>query len=281
MKFSTIFKAMMNPAHAFYSDSIIEYLVPKKRKHAALISAPKSGSTWLSSVLMSLLGWQVMHLLPHFGRREQELDIHRLLLTKRSNDIITPGVHTRYSRETTKLLKLGNAHTIIQVRSIFDIVVSFKDHMNRESVKWSMAYMDPDTWNSFNETEQLDFVVDMVVPWYFNFYCGWMNSDLIKAKDRALIVAYEDMNKDIFAVVSKVVKFLGEPKSDDEIRAAIEHSKRSQTRKNKGVIGRGKSQLNDEQRQRIIYYTRFYPNIDFTHLGIPDEMIPTRQTAAK
>lgn len=271
----------MNPAHAIYSDTVIEYIVPKKRKHAALISAPKSGSTWLSSILMSLLGWQVMHLLPHFGRREQELDIHRLLLTKRSNNIVTPGVHTRYSRETTKLLKLSNAHTILQFRSIFDIVVSFKDHMNNESVKWPMAYMDTDTWKSFNETEQLDFVVDMVVPWYFNFYSGWMNSDFIKDKERALIVTYEDMKQDILAVVSKTCKFLGEPKSDDEIRAAIELSKRLQTRKNKGVVGRGKSQLNDKQRQRIVYYTRFYPNIDFTILGIPDEMIPSRLTAAK
>ena len=45
----------MNPAHAFYSDSIIEYLVPKKRKHAALISAPKSGSTWLQNSIFPVL----------------------------------------------------------------------------------------------------------------------------------------------------------------------------------------------------------------------------------
>jgi hypothetical protein len=281
MKFSTIFKAMMNPTHGFYSDSVIENLVPKKRKHAALISAPKSGSTWLSSILISLLGWQVMHLLPHFGRREQELDMHRLLLTKRNKNIISPGVHTRYSGETTNLLNVGNAHAILQFRSIFDMVVSFKDHMNGESVKWSMAYMDPDTWKSFNETEQLDFVVDMVVPWYFNFYCGWMDSDFIKNKERALIVTYEEMKKDTVAVVSKVCKFLGEPKSDDEIRAAIDHSNSLRTRKNKGIVGRGKSQLNDAQRQRIIYYTRFYPNIDFTILGIPDEMIPSRRVAAE
>jgi len=271
-----LIKAIQNPTHALYKDEVIEKLVPKGRKHLALISSPKSGSTWLNYILDSLLGWKELHMLPHFGRREQELDLHRLLLSDRDENIFTPGVHTRYNKETMNILNIANSKTIFQFRSIFDMVVSFRDHMNRESVRWPMAYMDKKNWALLDETKQLDFVIEMVVPWYYNFYCGWMSSDIIKERKRSLIITYEAMKKDTIGEIRRVCKFVGEKKTDKEIEAAMAASNKKNFRKNKGIVGRGKQQLNEEQIEKIISYTNFYPTIDFSLLGIKDEKIPGR-----
>lgn len=273
IKPSTIVKALRNPIHALYTDELIEYLVPRRRKHAALISSPKSGSTWLGTVLEPLLGWHILHLLPYYGRREQEPEIHRLLLAPRNKNVFTPSEHCRYNGEILNLFKVARSQVIFQFRNIFDMVVSFRDHMNSEGVHWSMAYVDEDTWNSFDDERKLDLIVDMIVPWYFNFYCGWITSEFIKDPSRAIIVRYENLREDTVGEVQRVCEFLGEPKNAEDVSAAIELSSRKNTRKNKGVVGRGTTQLNDAQRERIIHYTRYYPTVDFTLLGITKEMI--------
>ena len=68
MNIQQIIKIAKNPLNAIYADSLIERLVPKRRKHAILISLPKSGTTWLGSTLVSLLDWQTAYILPNYGQ---------------------------------------------------------------------------------------------------------------------------------------------------------------------------------------------------------------------
>jgi hypothetical protein len=60
-------------------------------------------------------------------------------------------------------------------------------------------------------------------------------------------------------------------KPDVAIARAIETTKaepKERTRLNVGVPGRAHTLLSDSQRERIVRLTQYYPNVDFTRIGI-------------
>ena len=141
--------------------------------------------------------------------------------------------------------------------------------MVNESVIVPAAFMKDDIWNKLSDEEKLSFLVDMVVPWYFNFYCGWITSPLYK-EGKVQLITYEGLKNNPSDIVASIVKFVGEDKTDIDIQKALENTRKQKTRKNKGILGRGMS-MSEELRLRIISYTKYYPGIDFEPLGIPND----------
>lgn len=129
-----------------------------------------------------------------------------------------------------------------------------------------MAYMDENNWKSLNENERMDFVIDLIVPWYFNFYAGWFSSDLVK-EGKILLISYESLLSNPYNEVKKIIDWIGIQKSDEEINSAIFSTKDQFTMKNVGIVGRG-TVLTIEQKQRIKKMASYYPKIDFSSLGI-------------
>src|SRR4029077_8719098 len=111
--------------------------------------------------------------------------------------------------------------------------------------------------------------IENVIPWYFQFVASW---DLAEKQKRIEIywLTYEELIADKPASVLKVLHFYGLGASrrgvEDRIHE-IESGKR-QNRFNKGVTGRGKSGLNDRQKDQIRRLTRFYPSTDFGRIGL-------------
>src|SRR3954468_19486410 len=60
-------------------NSCLAARVAPRRKHAWIVAAPKSGSTWLSKLMEHVLGWPSVALLNGHDRREQEVDIRPIL----------------------------------------------------------------------------------------------------------------------------------------------------------------------------------------------------------
>ena len=243
----------------------------KVEKHLFLICAPKSGSTWLTNILKKILQWKVVKLLPAFEHREQEIDLTALFQANVKGKVFSPHQHLRYSHHTEKIITMLDSYLVLQLRNIWDTIISYKDHLNNESVKVPAAFMNDENWELLNDEQKLAFVVDLVVPWYFNFYCGWMTSNLYK-EGRIKIITYSDMIKDAFTTVKSILEYIKEPSSDQEIHDAMEKVAKKNTRKNKGVSGRG-NQLSDELKKRVISYTKYYPSVDFDLFGITQQEI--------
>ena len=240
-------------------------------KHVFLICAPKSGSTWLTKILENILDWPTIKLLPAYGNREQELDLSDLISSKVQGKVFSPHQHLRYSDYTERILSLLDTHIILQVRDVYDTIMSYRDHMNNENVKVPAAFMNNENWELLNEDEKLSFVVDLVVPWYFNFYCGWITSNLYK-KGRVKVVTYNDMKNDPLFTVSDILKHIGEPTDKSTIEKIIEQIAAKNTRKNIGIAGRGDS-IPESLKKRVVGYTKYYPKINFDLIGISAEEI--------
>lgn len=237
-----------------------------RKIHVWHIAAPKSGSTWLTTILIDLLHWNVCPLIPHYHRREQEIEIGNLMYAAMQEFCFSPHQHCRFSDSTRCIIENLEIIPILQHRSIFDTVVSFFDHCNDGRLAFPMAYMDKHNWEDLDSSRRMDFVIDLVVPWYFNFYAGWFTSDLFK-EGKILMVSYEDLVADPHTQVRRVVDRIGIEKTRDEIDHSIQAAGGKFTRKTAGITGRG-AQLSDEQKQRIRNMAGYYPHIDFTILGL-------------
>lgn len=245
----------------------------------------------MSRVISELPGMRKAVLVPGHERREQELDENAIAQQVKNTQFLRaywqqnkiPGFerprgwvaqhHTRYNDSTAKVLEGYGIQPIVLVRNIFDLVPSLYDHLsgNAEFIKngeapqgthqnMSMAYVADDALR-YDKDTFLDFIADMVIPWYFNFYTTWTRCP------NAALVTYEDMRADSVKALDRAFRKLRVRFTTKEITTALEKASSGKTRMNKGETGRGGG-LPDRVRDKIVAYARYYPGIDFSPIGI-------------
>ncbi len=216
--------------------------------------------------------------MPGFRRREQEICVERLknaeAVTSKAytkwrlgmaRDEPKPAgyvaqMHLRYSEPSGNLMKEYDIRPIVLVRNIFDIVVSVRDHYRNQAVFMSMAYVNDDM-KEWPDERLHDFIAEMVVPWYINFFMCWQECD------EKLLISYEQVMADKQAAVRKIVDYMDLEIPEGGIEKAFETSGKANTRKNAGVSGRG-SELSDEVVEKIRYKASLYPDTDFSLIGL-------------
>ncbi len=253
------------PAGLSMTNQEIARRVSPSRKHVWLVAAPKSGSTWLGAMLESVFGWPRVPLLDCYDRREQEIDV-RTLIQHPDVDIFTPHQHTRASHPTLGIIQQFRIIPVVLVRDLFDTVISLRDHLYREHHIMPWAYFD-ETVYTLTQEEQINALVDLVIPWYINFYVSWFYAEK-QGYCRFLWMTYQELKTDHEACVRRVLDFAGVSPSEEQIAEAVQGSPRTNTRRNVGMQGRGQTQLTDEQRHRIVQLTDYYPKVDFSRMGL-------------
>jgi tetratricopeptide (TPR) repeat protein len=227
----------------------------RERRRILVACMPKSGSTFLADVLAKLPGMQRAHLVPAYGRREQELDLEQLASHQGSSYVCQ--LHLRPSALTLELLDAFAIRPLVLYRNIWDVMASLRDHMHHHSLDWSMARVDP-AFRSWEEGRQYEFLARAMMPWFIDFYVSWAQIPGI------LAVSYEALMADPVAMVARVADWAGMPASQSDIAQALAATGRSATF-NKGGSGRGKS-VPESARAHVRALAGFYPDIDFTPL---------------
>ena len=210
--------------------------------------------------------WEIRELVSSYDRKEQVIDARKLMNISFRKNVYFVHQHCRNCLETELFIDSANIIPFLQYRDIFDTVLSYYDHLNNESLVAPMAYMDDINWEIISDNKGIDYVIDMIIPWYFNFYAGWLSSDFYK-EDKLFCIGYESLKKDTFSEVKKLLAALGMDYDDDYIKKAIDLSQGQQTRKNKAKVGRG-NKLSEDQKEKIIRMAQYYPEIDFSIIGI-------------
>jgi Sulfotransferase domain len=239
---------------------------------------PKSGSTLLTALIASLPGMRRSTLVPGYHRREQEICIHSMkaaeekMRAQREAFNSTRGVqskmpigfasqmHLRYSQPTATIMAEYNIKPVVLVRNIFDIVVSLADHIRNESPLMAMAYV-TEAMRTWSAEELHEFIGDMVIPWYMNFFVSWQDCE-----DK-LLVTYEELTGDPKKILQQVSLFANIPASERYIENAIARANIKNTRKNVATAGRGQK-LADRVKDKIRKAAAYYPNIDFSPIGL-------------
>jgi hypothetical protein len=252
-------------AQRVLDDDFIANRVSPSRQHAWLVAAPKSGSTWLTNMLVELLGWQPHMLVAVWDRREQEVDLRRMLEFPEA-DLFSIQQHCRFSGPTRDFVRKFRVRVVLQGRNLWDCIVSLRDHFLRESVATPVCYVD-DSFRGLAPERQLDWVIDLAAPWYFNFYASWYAGRSAGEVD-FLWIDYESLCRDVPGQLRRIADYLGVDRSDAEIESAIARSAGKPTRFNVGRTGRGQESLTADQKARIARLRSYYPHIDFSPIGL-------------
>ena len=236
-------------------------LVEPDRRHVWLVAAPKTGSTWLNAILTSTLGWPTNALAIGGDRREQEIEICTMLPFLAGN-LFSQHQHCRFSSVTADFINKFNVKVVLHGRNLFDSLVSFRDYTAEGFVEIPMAYIDED-FATLAPEQQLDFVIDLVTPWYLNFYGSWFMSKQRGEVDYVWS-PYESLLEDTPKATQNVLMGVGEVRSAEQILASMELVSTMPTRLNVGRIGRGDKILTAEQKERVYRLMDYYPKIDFS-----------------
>ncbi|NOT48715.1 MAG: hypothetical protein HOP17_13325, partial [Acidobacteria bacterium] len=175
--------------------------------------------------------------------------------------------HCRASDANVYLMQACGIRTIVLVRNIFDSVMSLLDFYNNQGAFFN-SYFRAD-FQGLDEIKKADLLIDNVIPWYFQFVASW---DLVERQRRLDIkwLRYEDLIADKTEAIRDVLEFygLGAPEKAIETKVKETESETRKIRFNKGVAGRGKTGLNDQQKERIRRLSEYYPSTDFGRIGL-------------
>jgi hypothetical protein len=230
----------------------------QQKTHLLVACMPKSGSTYLSTILSNLEGFQQGILVHAAGRREQELDVLQLVHYDDTNYVAQH--HVRYSQGTKELMERFDVKPVVLVRNIYDAVVSFRDHFRNESTENPMGYAFP-YMKDWPDEKLEELIVDVFLPWYFNFFMSWQECSNL------CLLTYEEMVANPQSTIGKINKHFSLGIKDEDINQAVELAGTKFTRKNVGKTGRGEH-LNVYCKQRIERMAGYYGDTNFTLIGI-------------
>ena len=251
-----------------YSENFLTKVLKasQKRNYLWHVAMPKSGSTWLSEILAELFkirGGTTSRLIPDHAQRPQEID-PRLFVNPQGQDVFFYQQHCVYSRYTEHLVNLTGTKIIFQYRNLPDVMVSLRDHFELAlSGKYDMPSRNgyPKGMWGLEQEKIFDYILDVELPWYCKFLDGWLSSDLAQS-DRFFAVRYEDLIDSPAEILRRLSTSLSMDFTEEEILQAIENSASNFTRKNKAVVGRGKSMLSEAQKEQIARVSGYFRTLD-------------------
>jgi len=218
------------------------------KKIVWLASYPKSGNTWFRVFLSNLL-----------SKENQPADINNLFATPIASnrelfdeatglsssdltvdeiDNLRPGVYEYAARNANELLfqKVHDAwlttesgepmfsnkvtHSVVYfVRNPLDVAVSFSNHLSK-SLEETVKIMTDDGYAFGSTHNRLHLQLRQQLQTWSNHIKSWVDQSELPI----IVLRYEDMKADTFAIFSKAVEFIGLKVSSEEIIRAISYS---------------------------------------------------------
>ena len=242
-----------------------KYAVTDLGRHIFVTCAPKSGSTFLKNVLVGVTGFKDMFSVYASLQNEQELDLPHFIKFGNVNTVTQQ--HARASEANIQIMQAFGVRPTVLVRNIFDTAASLLDFYTKGFT--FSTYFDKEEFLAFDEDQKMDLLIEYVLPWYFQFVASWQRAEREKRLEMNW-VTYEEMIADKPKSVERILAFHGITAPNELILQKIAEieSDGEKNRFNKGVAGRGKVVLNDQQKDRIAKLARHFPSNDFSVIGL-------------
>lgn len=229
-----------------------------------VLAPPKSASTFFSHVMALATGRTNGLAMPSYGRREHEFDALGTLAMR--NRAVVLQSATRFSAATRYFLAQTGTRPVLLKRNVYDSLISLWDHLLKVETDIPLALVHPHDLDR-DDAQMLDFLVDIVAPWYVQFYAGWMRAAESEEVD-LLVLDYETVTAETAEAIELVCRHVGDPiPAAETMSQALEEARGAKVRFNQGKSGRGE-RFGDERRARVERLAAYYPDVDFSPIGI-------------
>lgn len=248
----------MNLDPQLLSQALSGHTLPPSPPHVLIAAFPKSGSTLLGRVIGALPGMAHVSLVPGYGHREQELDAVHLTAFHRRPYVARH--HVRYSETTREYIRIFHLKPVILVRNIFDCVMSMDGHLCSEGPDMPIQFVPP-AYASWPEARRHQFIIEMMMPWYFNFFALW------RLAPSGAFLTYEALISNKLKAVADIAAHAGLKVDMAACQQAIRAAESTNTRRNVGRVGRGQD-LSKANRDRLRAMADHFPETDFRLIGL-------------
>lgn len=234
------------------------------RRQIFVLCQPKSGSTFLTTVMERLAGVRMVQLSRGYLQNEQEFD--RASLGWRADKDFICHHHTRATEPNLHMLQAFGAKVVVLARDLPDALTSMADFIAKGAV--TNTFFPPEMMD-WPLDRRLDAIIAKYGNWSLEFYASWTRVH----RDGTLPVLplrYEDMIADKVGTIRRVCDFYGLARTDAEIAAAVARMEGDAVRTlfNRGVAGRGREAFSDAQRAELARMAGYYPDVDFAPIGV-------------
>lgn len=251
---------------ASYYISLVEERPASARRGRMVFFAamPKSGGSFMTYKLSEYLGWTREQAAERRGCGEKDIAIHRMLDLLQRNVVIHQHV----------LGTEGNAHYIFkyadlivfQSRNIYEALLSFRRHLLGESLYWQFMTFGP-SFRTLPPDRQLDQIVDLVAPWMLNFYVSW--AGYLKNPPpgaKLLHLDYGEVARSESEALRRIIREVEGSCDEERLRITLDRKIGRYRKKENDWIQQ--AEFNEEQVARIQRLASFFPETDFSPIGI-------------
>jgi hypothetical protein len=216
-----------------------------QRRHIVIACMPKSGSTFLTEVIVAATGYG-RYLLNTRGH-DNERTVDRAAVPMFTARDTVSQEHMRATERNVRWLRELGIRPIVLVRNIFDAIVSARDHAVAESTSGPSAHVPPD-FGTWSVEAQHWFIVRMGVPWLLNLVTSWQD---IGDELHPMWLTYEAMIEDPVDATRRVLVHAGVEIAPDLSTRVAAVQRDTSVRYNRGVRGRGMTELSAAQIQAV------------------------------
>jgi hypothetical protein len=228
-------KRIFDPAHRKASNAT----------HILIACFPKSGSTYLSRLLVEITGFPHVGLVQYYEHNEP--DIYKPALENAAQKNTITQQHVKGTVNNIALLKKFNIKPVILTRNIYDVVISIYDHIENTDHRIPLGYVHKQYFEMTRESK-IDFIIKIILPWYFNFFVSWIEAS---QEIETLWLSYDELFSNQRDTVEKILNFYSLPINPEKIEEAMPAVKGKKTRFNVGISGRGAS-LSNAQKEMVV-----------------------------
>lgn len=242
------------------------------RTAIVLAFPPKAAGTFLRAALIKAVDGQLVRIVHAQAGRDATPYLPTLLRYYDGgvpDKTLVTHVHMLALPANLQLLSAFGIKPVIMVRSIPDMLASYWDMLETDNyaLNYGLNSHVPSNFRALPRNAKADFIIDILAPWYVNFYAGWIAYSRT-APETVLVVDYGAVQQNAAAVVEDVLKHVGLPRDAETCKAAVAYAwqLRDSLRFNKGKSGRGTSYFRPAQLNRLSRMMSHYPALaDWRH----------------
>ena len=239
----------------------------KKRPLVMLAFPPKAAGTFLRSAIIYAIDGEIVRVVHAQGGRDAQPYLPTFI--NYFNGGLTDGplvahVHMLALPANLHFLEAFGIRPIIMKRSIPDMLASYWDMIESDAValKDGLNCHIPENFPLLPDAAKADFLIDILAPWYVNYYAGWLRYAETNP-DAICVLDYRDFLDDPAGTLSQALDHVHLPRTPAECMTAINlaWSRRSEFRFNKGEEGRGGHYFEAAHLARLTRLLGHYPSL--------------------